>query len=192
MTGISLGVAHAIAASFPWGRYQTVIDIGCAEGCVPVAIAQAHAHISGGGFDLPPVKPLFEDYAVAAGVGDRLRFHAGDFFEDPLPAADVLDHGPHPARLGPGAEERPLIARRQRRCRRAGCCWSTKALIDETSGGTNAFGLLMSLNMLNRRRGWRASTSPVRTAAAGWPKRASATATSSTSAGPDSMVVGIK
>ncbi|HEY6778612.1 MAG TPA: methyltransferase dimerization domain-containing protein [Thermoleophilaceae bacterium] len=36
MSGLSAGSAQAMAATFPWGRYQTVIDIGCAEGCVPV------------------------------------------------------------------------------------------------------------------------------------------------------------
>ncbi|MHC5022064.1 MAG: methyltransferase family protein, partial [Planctomycetota bacterium] len=50
MTGISLGAAHAMAAAFPFAEYQTVIDVGCAQGGMPVAIAQHHAHLSGGGF----------------------------------------------------------------------------------------------------------------------------------------------
>ena len=37
MTGISAGAAKAIATEFPWARYKTFIDIGCAEGCLPVA-----------------------------------------------------------------------------------------------------------------------------------------------------------
>ena len=53
MTGISVGSAQALAATFPWDWYQTVIDIGCAEGCVPVQLAREHEHLSGGGFDLP-------------------------------------------------------------------------------------------------------------------------------------------
>src|SRR5438067_1103207 len=51
MTGISMGAAHAIAEKFPWPRYKTVIDIGAAEGCVPVQVALRHDHITGGGFD---------------------------------------------------------------------------------------------------------------------------------------------
>ena len=39
-----------------------MIDIGCAEGAVPVQIALAHEHITGGGFDLPPIEPIFDDY----------------------------------------------------------------------------------------------------------------------------------
>jgi hypothetical protein len=93
MSGISAGVAQAIATTFPWERYQTVIDVGCAEGSVPVQIARAHEHISGGGFDLPALEPLFEEHVAQAGLGGRLRFHGGDFFADQLPAADVLIMG---------------------------------------------------------------------------------------------------
>lgn len=59
MTGASMGAAHAIAENFPWDRYQTVVDIGAAEGCVPVQLALRHPHLSGGGFDLPAVEPFF-------------------------------------------------------------------------------------------------------------------------------------
>ena len=53
MSAVSIGPAQAIAAKFPWDDHKTVIDIGCAEGAVPVQIALAHEHITGGGFDLP-------------------------------------------------------------------------------------------------------------------------------------------
>jgi hypothetical protein len=39
-----------------------VIDVGTAEGGLPVHIARAHPHTTGGGFDLPTVRPVFEDY----------------------------------------------------------------------------------------------------------------------------------
>jgi hypothetical protein len=90
MTGGTLPVAKALAAKFPWQDYRTVIDVGTAQGCLPVQIAHAHPHITGGGFDLPPVNPLFDNYARDHGLCDRLRFYAGDFLQDPLPSADVL------------------------------------------------------------------------------------------------------
>ena len=74
MTASSMGPAMVMASTFSWDRYQTVIDIGCAEGCVPVAVASAHAHMRGGGFDLPQVEPLFKEYVAAAGLSDRLEF----------------------------------------------------------------------------------------------------------------------
>jgi hypothetical protein len=93
MTGVSLGAAKAIAQQFPWGQYRTFIDVGCAQGCVPVHVALAHPQISGGGFDLPVVGPIFEEYVASFRLGSRLRFHPGDFFTDPLPDAKVLAMG---------------------------------------------------------------------------------------------------
>jgi hypothetical protein len=57
MTGISLGSARAIAEKFPWEQHATVVDIGTAQGCLPVQLARRHTHLTGGGFDLPPVAP---------------------------------------------------------------------------------------------------------------------------------------
>lgn len=62
MSGISAGAAHAIAASFPWKEYKTFMDLGSAQGMVPATLARAHPHLSGIGFDLPPVKPVFEEF----------------------------------------------------------------------------------------------------------------------------------
>ena len=93
MSGLSAATGRAIAAKFPWRDHASVIDIGCAEGAVPVAIAHAHAHLTGGGFDLPPIEPLFDAHVARAGLADRLRFTRGDFFADPLPSADVLIMG---------------------------------------------------------------------------------------------------
>ncbi len=104
MSGISAGAAHAIAATFPWERYQTVIDVGCAEGCVPVTIAPRHPHMTGGGFDLPAVEPHFDEYVARAGLGDRLRVPRRGFLRRPIAERGRADHGPHPARLGPRRE----------------------------------------------------------------------------------------
>ena len=60
MSGVSLGAARAIAQKFPWSDYRTFIDLGAAQGALPVQIALAHPHLSGGGFDLPAVGPIFD------------------------------------------------------------------------------------------------------------------------------------
>jgi hypothetical protein len=59
MTGISLLTARAIADALPWKSYQSFADIGCAQGGFSVALASAHDHLSGTGYDLPPVRPVF-------------------------------------------------------------------------------------------------------------------------------------
>ncbi|MET0809587.1 MAG: methyltransferase, partial [Thermoleophilaceae bacterium] len=93
MSGVSTGPAQAIAAQFSWRDYQSVIDLGCAEGAVPVQIALAHEHITGGGFDLPPIAPIFQAHVDRFGLSERLSFTAGDFFADSLPKADVFVMG---------------------------------------------------------------------------------------------------
>jgi hypothetical protein len=49
--------------------------------------------LTGGGYDLPPMGPLFDRNVQRHELSDRLRFHPGDFFADPLPVADVLVMG---------------------------------------------------------------------------------------------------
>jgi len=90
MTSGSLLAAQGIARQFPWKNYNTLCDVGTAQGCLPVQVALAHPHIRAIGFDLPPVRSAFESYAAKCAVGDRLTFRSGDFFNDPLPAADVI------------------------------------------------------------------------------------------------------
>jgi hypothetical protein len=93
MTGINLGTAQAIAAKFPWKDYRNFVDIGCAQGGLPVQLALAHPHLTGGGYDLPAVRAAFEEYVSSFGLAERVQFHDGSFFNDPLPAADVLVMG---------------------------------------------------------------------------------------------------
>src|SRR5262245_11603053 len=93
MTGLSLGIAHAMAAKFPWSQYRFFIDIGVAQGGLPVVLAQAHEHLTGTGADLPVVEPIFQRYVAAHGLQDRLKFAKLDFFHEPLPKADVIIMG---------------------------------------------------------------------------------------------------
>src|SRR5213079_1961183 len=93
MTGVSTGAAIEIARRFPFQRYRTFVDIGCAEGALSMQVGRAHPHITGGGFDLAPVGPVFDDFMAGHGLAERMRFQAGDFWTDPLPSADVLAMG---------------------------------------------------------------------------------------------------
>jgi len=146
MTGISLGIAREIAAKFPWRNYQTFVDIGCAQGGAPVQMALAHTHLHGAGFDLPQVGPIFEDYAASFGLSQRLRFQAGSFMSDPLPSADVLVMG-HILHDWDLETKRMLLAKAYEALPSGGSLIVYEALIDDDRR-QNAFGLLMSLNML--------------------------------------------
>ena len=146
MTAGSLAPARMIAARFPWHTYQTFFDIGTAQGCLPVAIARAHAHITGGGFDLPAVGPSFDDYVTAHGLADRLKFIAGDFFADPLPKVDVLVLGRvlHNWDL---PTKTMLLAKAYDALPNGGALIVYEKLIDDARR-ENAQALLGSLNML--------------------------------------------
>src|SRR5215471_15971109 len=93
MTGLSLGIAHALAAKFPWSQYKSFVDIGVAQGGLPVVLAQTHSHLTGVGADLPVVGPIFDNYVASHGLQDRLKFAKLDFFKAPLPKADVVIMG---------------------------------------------------------------------------------------------------
>jgi hypothetical protein len=188
MSGISAGSAQAIAAKFPWEQYQSVIDIGCAEGCVPVQIALAHDHLTGGGFDLPAVRPLFDEYVAGAGLGERLRFYEGDFFADDLPSADVLVMG-HILHDWSIDEKRSLIEKAHTALPEGGALIVYESIIDDDRR-ENAFGLLMSLNMLIETPGGFDYTGAD---CCSWLEEAGFRETRVEHlVGPDSMVIGIK
>jgi len=146
MTGASMGSAHAIAAKFPWKKYQSFVDVGGAQGCVPVQVALKHEHLSGGEFDLPQVGSIYEDYVRSFGLEKRLAFHAGDFFRDPLPPADVLimGHILHDWNL---QEKHLLLQKAYAALPKHGALIVYDAMIDDARR-RNVGGLLMSLNML--------------------------------------------
>jgi hypothetical protein len=146
MTGLSIGTGRALAQKFPWNKYKTFVDIGAAQGAVPVQLALAHKHLSGGSYDLPQVGPIFDDYVKENDLADRLRFYPGNFFEDPLPAADVIIMGMvlHDWNL---EEKQMLVAKAYQAVPEGGALIVYDMIIDDERR-QNATGLLMSLNML--------------------------------------------
>ncbi len=188
MSAISTGVALALAAKFPWKDHGTVIDIGCAEGAVPAHIAMAHEHITGGGFDLPPLEPIFNEHVGGMGLGERLSFSPGDFFADPLPEADVLVMG-HILHDWDLEQKRVLLKKAYDALPDGGALIVYEAIIDDDRR-SNAFGLLMSLNMLIETEGGFDYTGADCRA---WMEEAGFRESRVEHlVGPDSMVVGIK
>lgn len=188
MSGISAGAAQAIAAKFPWQDYRSFADVGTAQGMVPVTLAKAHAHLRGIGFDLPVVRPVFEDFVARHGVADRVGFQSGDFFKDDLPQVDVIvmGHILHDWNL---EQKRQLVAKAHAALPKGGALIAYDAVIDDERRG-NAFGLLMSLNMLIETRGGKDYTGADCQA---WMREAGFARTRiEPLAGPDSMVIGVK
>ena len=188
MTGLSMGASRTIAQKFPWNNYQTVVDVGGAQGGLLVQLCLAHPHLKGINFDLAVVGPIFEEYVAANGLNDRLAFRTGDFFNEPLPAADVITMGHilHDWNLD---EKRMLLKKAHQALPEGGALIVFEALIDDERR-QNAFGLLMSLNMLIETPGGFDYTGKD---CSGWMREAGFRETRVEHlVGPDSMVVGIK
>ena len=188
MTGLSTGASTAIAARFPFERYETVLDVGCAEGGLLVQLGQTHGHLRGTGFDLPAAAEPFADYVRAAGLDDRIGFVAGDFFRDLLPKADVVTFG-HILHDWALDEKLRLLRSAYDALPDGGAVIVFESIIDDDRR-TNAFGLLMSLNMLiETPNGFDYTTADCR----GWLADVGFRESYAEHlVGPDSMVVGIK
>lgn len=188
MSGISRGSNQAIARSLPWHDYRSFVDVGTAQGDLAVQIALAQPHLRGIGFDLPPVEPVFTSYVENQNLTGRLSFMAGDFFQQPLPAADVVLMG-HILHDWDLPAKRMLIAKAFDALPAGGALVVYDAVIDDARS-SNAFGLLMSLNMLIETPGGFDYTGAD---CMDWMHDAGFSSTRvEPLVGPDSMVIGIK
>jgi hypothetical protein len=188
MTGCSHGGNIAIASKFPWAGYRTFADVGTAQGDLAVQIALANPHLSGIGFDLAEVGPIFEEYVEKNGVAGRVRFAAGSFFDEPLPQADVILMG-HILHDWGIDEKHMLIRKAYDAVPEGGALIVYESVIDDDRS-KNGFGLMMSLNMLIETT---AGFDYTGADCQGWMKEAGFRETRVEHlVGPDSMVIAIR
>jgi hypothetical protein len=155
---------------------------------VPVQLALRHPHLTGGGFDLPETGQFFNDYVASHGLADRLQFHPGDFFTDPLPAADVLVMG-HILHDWSLDEKLVLLRKAYDALPDGGALIIHDSVIDDDRRA-NTFGLLMSVNMLiETQQGFDYTGADCRSWLADVGFRDSYVEPLT---GPDSMIVGVK
>ncbi|MDE2365508.1 MAG: methyltransferase [Betaproteobacteria bacterium] len=188
MTGVSHAANTVIARSFPWRDYHTFVDVGTAQGDLAVQIALANPHLRGLGFDRPEVAPIFRQYAETTGVAGRVVFVPGDFFKDDLPRADVVLMG-HILHDWDLPTKKMLIRKAFDAIPAGGALVIYESIIDDDRS-KNAFGLMMSLNMLIETPGGFDYTGAD---CMGWMREAGFSAMRvETLIGADSMVIGIK
>jgi O-methyltransferase domain/Dimerisation domain len=188
MTGLSHPANVRIAKAFPWAGYSSFVDVGTAQGDLAVQIALANPHLAGRGFDLPEVAPIFEDYVAGNGLAQRVSFAACDFFADALPEAEVITMG-HILHDWDLHQKRTLIGKAYDALPEGGSLIVYESIIDDDRR-QNAFGLLMSLNMLIETEGGFDYTAAD---CRGWMADAGFRETRAEHlVGPDSMVIGIK
>ena len=164
------------------------MDVGAAQGMAPVTLARAHEHLTGIGFDLPQVQPVFEEFVSSQGLSKRLRFYAGNFFDDDLPQAEVIIMG-HILHDWDLAQKKKLLQKAHAALPTGGALIIYEALIDDERR-ENAFGLLMSLNMLIETPGGFDYTGAD---CQQWMREAGFSSSRvEPLVGPDSMVIGLK
>jgi len=146
MAGISLGPFNALAEKFDFSKYKTLCDVGGATGQLSIIVANRHPHMRCTSFDLPVVEPIAKRSIEATGLSERVTAMGGDFFGDPLPEADVITMGLilHDWNL---ERKMHLIKAAYEALPEGGAFIVIENIIDDARR-ENAFGLLMSLNML--------------------------------------------
>ncbi len=146
MTGISRGHFQALADKFDFSNYTTLCDVGGATGLLSTIVAKKYPHMRCLSFDLPKVEPIARKAIERAGVADRVSAVPGDFFKEPLPKADVVTMGMilHDWNL---EKKKHLIRLAYEALPSGGALIAVENIIDDDRR-ENAFGLLMSLNML--------------------------------------------
>jgi precorrin-6B methylase 2 len=146
MSGVSAGNFKAFAHKFDFSNYKTLCDVGGATGQLSCFVAEANPHMRCVSFDLPQVLPIATRKIKQVGLADRVTAVSGDFFADPLPQADIVTMGMilHDWNL---EKKKLLIGKAYEALPPGGAFVAIEALIDDERR-KNAFGLLMSLNML--------------------------------------------
>jgi hypothetical protein len=146
MTGISGPNFRALARKFDFSRYGTLADIGGATGQLSCIVAEQHPHLACLSFDLPVVQPIAERRIAAGGLHERVTALPIDFFTDDFPKVDVITMGMilHDWNL----EKKKLLIRKAFEALPKGGAFVAIENIIDDERRENAFGLLMSLNML--------------------------------------------
>ena len=146
MRGISAPNFTALAEKFDFSKYKTLCDLGGATAQLSCAVASKHPHIRCTSLDLPMVVPIAARYIAEAGLSERVQSSSCDFFAEEFPKADVITMGMilHDWNL---EKKKLLIKKAYDALPEGGAFIVIEALIDDARR-ENAFGLMMSLNML--------------------------------------------
>ena len=146
MSGISAGNFQALAEKFVFSKYKTLCDIGGATGQLSMSVAKKHPHMRCMTADLPQATAIAQKKIAAAGLSDRVTAVSIDFFSDSFPKADVITMGMilHDWNL---ERKKMLIGKAFEALPAGGAFIVVENLIDDARR-ENAFGLMMSLNML--------------------------------------------
>ena len=146
MGGIQTGNFITFAKKFDFSGYKTLCDIGGAGAILSAQVVSHNPHMKSISFDLPPVSPIALENISKMGLASRVNIKSGDFFADPFPKADVITMGNILHDWGT-RDKKKLIGKAYDALPEGGALVVIENIIDDERR-ENAFGLMMSLNML--------------------------------------------
>ncbi|MES2238990.1 MAG: methyltransferase [Bacteroidota bacterium] len=146
MSGIQMGNFMAFAQSFDFSKFKTLVDVGGSAGLLSLMVAKHQPHMSCVSWDLPVVAPIANEIIPNYKLQDRVKTADGDFFKDQFPKADIITMGNI---LHDWDEETKLMLMKKAfdALPAGGVFVAIEGIIDDERN-KNAFGLMMSLNML--------------------------------------------
>ncbi|OQP64248.1 methyltransferase [Niastella vici] len=146
MGGIQIGNFIEFARQFNFSGHYTHCDVGGAGANLSIQIALHNPAIQSISWDLPKVEAIAARNIQLNKLGDRVVARSGDFFTDEFPRADVITMGNilHDWDL----EQKKLLIQKAYNALPAGGALVVIENVIDDERRENAFGLLMSLNML--------------------------------------------
>ncbi len=146
MSGIQTGNFMKFAKSFDFTRYNSLCDIGGAGALLSVQVVSNNPHMKCISLDLPQVSPIALENISKMGLASKVNIVSADFFTDPFPKADVITMGNILHGWGTN-DKKVLISKAYDALPEGGALVVLEDIIDDERR-ENAFGLMMSLNML--------------------------------------------
>jgi len=146
MAGVQMGNFIAFANKFNFSNYKTLCDVGGAGGFFAAQVVMKNDNMSCTSFDLPKVSEIADENIKRMKLSDRVTVESGDFFVDDFPKADVITMGNILHDWGTD-EKKVLIQKAYDALPKGGAFVVIENIIDDNRS-QNAFGLMMSLNML--------------------------------------------
>lgn len=146
MSGIQTGNFVALTSQFDFNKYNTMLDVGGADGWLSIQVCLRHSKIQCSTFDLPPVAPLARQKINNFHLAERIHVLSGDFMKDDFPSAEIITMGN--ILHGMDEEKKQMLVQKVYNALPEGGIFMAIENIIDNDRRQNTFGLLMSLNML--------------------------------------------
>ena len=146
MHGFGVLSSPHVVRAFDLTAYKRMADLGAATGHLVMAACEQYPHLQGVIFDLPHALDLAREITSVHPCKDRMEIQAGDFFNDPLPDADLYALG---RILHDWSEDKieALLRKIQQALPRGGALLIAEKVLDEKKTAPD-WALLQDINML--------------------------------------------